>query len=186
MAILTVRTGGQFTTIAAAVAAAQPDDTIDVQKGTYTNDFPPLIAKSLTLQAVGGMVNMVATQPPPNGTAILDVGAAGVTVSIDGFSFSGATVSSSNGTGIRYEGGILLLTNDYFHDNQDGLLAASDPAGSITINHTEFTNKVSIRISGVSCCDRLSGASDVVVGEAWVPSFEQWPERAVERARSGL
>jgi CO/xanthine dehydrogenase Mo-binding subunit len=44
----------------------------------------------------------------------------------------------------------------------------------------------SIRISGVSCCGGLSGASGVVVGEAWVPSFEQWPKRAVERACSGL
>ena len=42
--------------------------------------------------------------------------------------------------------------------------------------------KGSIRISGVSRSGGLNGGSGVVVGEARVPSFEQWPERAVERA----
>jgi hypothetical protein len=40
----------------------------------------------------------------------------------------------------------------------------------------------SIRISGVSRDGRLNGGGGVVVGEARVPSFEQWPERAVEGA----
>ena len=40
----------------------------------------------------------------------------------------------------------------------------------------------SIRISGVSRSGGLNGGSGVVVGEARVPSFEQWPERAVEGA----
>ena len=62
MAILTVGPGAQFTTISDAVAAANTGDTIDVQGGTYTNDFPQLISKSITLQGVGGMVNLVATQ----------------------------------------------------------------------------------------------------------------------------
>ncbi len=45
----------------------------------------------------------------------------------------------------------------------------------------------SMRISGVSRSGGLNGdGGGVVVGEAWVPSFEQWPERAVEHASSGL
>jgi glycosyltransferase involved in cell wall biosynthesis len=138
VATLTVGPSGQFSTISAAVAAANSGDTIDVQAGTYTNDFPALIDKDLTLQGVGGMVNMVATVDPPNGKAILDVGAPGVTVTINDFAFSGAVVPDGNGAGIRYEGGNLILNDDYFHDNQDGLLSAPDLSGSITINHSEF------------------------------------------------
>lgn len=143
MAVITVGPSGDFTTVGAAVAAAAAGDTIDVAAGTYTNDFPEGITKDLTLQGVGGMVNMVATEAPPNEKAILDVGGAGVSVTINDFSFSGVAVSAadgSNGAGIRYEGGDLTLNDDYFHDNQEGLLAADDPNGSITIDHTEFAD----------------------------------------------
>ena len=43
----------------------------------------------------------------------------------------------------------------------------------------------SMRILGVSC-GGYSCTSGVVVGKAWVPPLEQWPERAIERASSGL
>ena len=135
---LTVGQGKQFATIAAAVAAARTGQTILVDAGTYTNDFPGTINKNLTLVGVGGMVHMVATTPPPNGKAILDVGGSGVTVTIENFEFSGAAVADGNGAGIRYEGGNLSLIGDYFHNNQEGLLAATDRNGSITINSSEF------------------------------------------------
>ena len=47
-------------------------------------------------------------------------------------------VPDGNGAAIRYEGGSLTLNNDYFHNNQDGMLAAADPNGTITINNSEF------------------------------------------------
>ena len=57
MAVLTV---GPGQSIEAAVAHASPGDTIDVQAGIYTNDFIG-IYQNLTLQAVGGPVQLVAT-----------------------------------------------------------------------------------------------------------------------------
>jgi hypothetical protein len=143
VATLTVGPGEQFTTIEAAVAAASSGDTIDVMAGIYTNDFVG-IYKSLTLQAVGGPVEIVATENPPNDKAIIDEGGAGVTVTINGFDISGAVVPApdSNGAGIRYEGGSLALNNDYIHNNQNGLLATPPPdlagTGTITINNSEF------------------------------------------------
>ena len=138
MAILTVGPSGQeFTTIAAAVSAASAGDTIDVQAGTYNNDFLT-IQQNLTLQAVNGEVVMTATQDPPDGKAIIDEGGPGINIAINGFDISGAVVPDNNGAAIRYEGGNLSLTNDYFHNNQEGLLGAADPNGSITINHSEF------------------------------------------------
>ena len=51
-------------------------------------------------------------------------------VTINHFNFSGAQVADGNGEGIRYQGGNLVLNNDWFHDNQEGMLAASDPSVS--------------------------------------------------------
>jgi hypothetical protein len=137
MAMLTVGPGQQFGAIEAAVAASSDGDTVDVQAGTYTNDFV-YIGHSLTLQAVGGEVQMVETVQPDNQKAMIVEGVPGVSVAINGFDISGVTVGDENGAAIRYEGGALSLSNDYFHDNEDGLLAASDPNGTISIDHSEF------------------------------------------------
>ena len=138
MAILTVGSGQQYTTIAAAVAAAQSGDTINVQSGTYTNDFIIDNDKDLTLQAVGGPVKLVATVSPPDGKAIITEGYRGAALTINGFDISGAKVADGNGAAIRYEGGKLILNNVYIHDNQNGLLTANAPTGSIAINNSEF------------------------------------------------
>ncbi|MDO9709368.1 right-handed parallel beta-helix repeat-containing protein [Paracraurococcus lichenis] len=134
MTVLTVGAGQSYKTIAAAVAAAHDGDVVKVAAGTYTNDFVTVNA-SITLQAVGGMVNMVATASPPDGKAIMTVNKS---LTIDGFAFSGAKVADHNGAGIRYQGGDLVIRNCYFHDNQEGILAASNPSGHITIDHSEF------------------------------------------------
>jgi hypothetical protein len=109
---------------------------IQVQAGTYTNDFATINTK-ITIQGVGGMVNLVATVPPPNGKAIL---VTNTDLTLDNIIFSGAKVADGNGAGIRYQGGNLTINDCYFHDNQDGLLAASNPSGSITINNSEFAH----------------------------------------------
>jgi Hint domain/Right handed beta helix region len=135
MAIITVRPGQS---IAAAVAASSAGDEIDVQAGTYTNDFF-YIGHSLTLQAIGGEVHILATVEPSNGKAAIVEGVPGSDVTINGFEVSGVAVGDGNGAAIRYEGGNLYLSNDYFHDNQEGLLAGgSDTTGTITIDHSEF------------------------------------------------
>ena len=138
MAIFTVGLTGQFATISAAVAAAHNGDTINVTADhTYSNDFL-LIQKSLTLQAVGGEVKMVATVQPGNGKAMIVEGAPGLSIAINGFDISGVKVPDQNGAAIRYQGGNLSLSNVYFHNNQQGLLGAPDPLGTITVDHSEF------------------------------------------------
>jgi hypothetical protein len=137
MSSFMVGSGQQYSNVAAAVNAAQNGDTVNVLAGTYTNDFVS-IYKNLTLNAVGGVVTMNATAQPPNGKAILTEGAPGLTVNINGFNFTGATVRDGNGAGIRYEGGTLNVTNSRFANNQDGILGAADPNGVINIDHSEF------------------------------------------------
>src|SRR6185312_2675679 len=51
-----------------------------------------------------------------------------------------AKVADGNGAGVRYQAGDLVLNNCYFHDNQDGLLAADNATGTITVNNTEFAH----------------------------------------------
>src|SRR5882762_2834615 len=133
---LTVGPGQQFSTIADAINASQNGDTIQVQAGTYTNDYAT-INTDITLQGIGGQVSMVSTGLIPNGKAILITNG---NDTINNFSFSGAQVADGNGAGIRYQAGNLILNNDYFHDNQEGLLGASDLSGSITINNSEFSH----------------------------------------------
>jgi len=138
MTTLTVGPGQQFATIADAVAASGSGDTIDVQSGTYTNDFF-YIGHSLTLQAVGGEAQIVATASPSNGKAAIVEGVPGANVVINGFDISGVAVGDGNGAAIRYEGGNLSLSNDYFHNNQEGLLGnGDDPNGTISIDHSEI------------------------------------------------
>lgn len=139
MTVLTVGSGQEYSAISAAVAASSSGDTIDVQAGTYTNDFVT-ITHDLTLSAVGGTVTMVATEQPPDGKAMIDEGGSGVSVTITGFDISGVTVPDGNGAAIRYEGGNLTLNNDNFHDNQEGLLGADDANGTISIESSTFAN----------------------------------------------
>ena len=137
MSILTVGSGEQFATLNAAVTASQDGDVIQVQAGTYTNDFSTISTK-ITIEGVGGMVNLVATQSPPDGKAILTTN---TDVTLDNIALSGAQVPDGNGAGIRYQGGNLTLNDCYIHDNQDGLLSGSTGGtGSITIENSEFSH----------------------------------------------
>ena len=134
MATLTVGSGQQYSTIAAAIAASKNGDTIAVQAGTYYNDFAQ-ISKNITIVGVGGMANIVATTQPSNGKGIFVIDG---DVRIENMSFSGATVPDGNGAGIRYQSGNLTIVNSYFHDNQNGLLANPNSTGTITITGSEF------------------------------------------------
>lgn len=136
MTVLTVGGGQQYATLASAVAASKDGDVIQLQAGTYINDFAEITNK-ITIEGVGGMAKLVATGPIPNGKAIL---VTDTDITLDHLEFSGAAVADGNGAGVRYQGGNLTVTNSYFHDNQDGLLAASDLNGSITISTSEFAH----------------------------------------------
>ncbi|CAN7589376.1 calcium-binding protein [Phenylobacterium sp. LjRoot219] len=134
MATLTVGQGQQYSTIKAAVAASRDGDVVQVQAGTYTNEFIEINTK-ITLQGVGGMVKMVGTTDVSNGKGIL---VTNTDVTVDHFEFSGATGGSNNAAGIRYQAGNLVVTNSYFHDNQNGILANPSSTGTITIKNSEF------------------------------------------------
>ena len=134
MATLTVGGDKQFTTVSAAVAASHDGDTVQVDAGTYTNDFAH-IGTSITLTAVGGMVHLLATASPPDGKAIFTTDG---NITINGFEFSGAAVPDQNGAGIRMQTGDLTLNNCYFHDNENGILTTGNPDSDLVIDNCEF------------------------------------------------
>jgi hypothetical protein len=140
VAILNVGPGRTFSRISDAIAAAKDGDTIAVQAGTYTNDFAT-ITKDLSFVAVGGMVKLEATVSPPNGKGIWVTEAE---VSVNGFEFCGAKVSSGNGAAIRMTSGKLTVENCYIHHNQMGILhGGKDPTGEIVVRNTEFAFQAS-------------------------------------------
>ncbi len=136
MSVLTVGPGKAFSSLSAAVAASAAGDTILVDTGLYTDDFTT-VSHALTIQGVGGMAHFRAVASPPNGKAILTVRA---DLTLDRLELSGAAVYDANGAGIRYEAGTLAISNSWFHDNENGLLAAPNATGVITIDRSEFSN----------------------------------------------
>ena len=63
MTVLTVGQGQQFARLSDAIAAAANGDLLQVQAGTYANDFAT-INKALIIEGVGGMVRLVAKPAP--------------------------------------------------------------------------------------------------------------------------
>jgi Ca2+-binding RTX toxin-like protein len=136
MTILTVGQGRQYATIAAAVAASRDGDTVQVQAGTYVNDFVTVNTK-ITITAIGGMAHILATVPPPNGKGII---VTNTDVTLDHLELSGAAVADGNGAGVRYQGGALVMTDCHVHDNENGILANPVADGRITIRDSEFAH----------------------------------------------
>src|ERR1700751_2718735 len=136
MATLTVGSGQQYKTISAAINASHDGDVIQVQAGTYNDDFANINTK-ITLQGVGGMVKVTSDEWVSNDKGYFVVNN---DVTIDHFEFTGATGSAGNAAGIRYQAGNLTVTNSYFHDNQNGILANPNATGTITIDNSEFAH----------------------------------------------
>lgn len=149
MTVLTVGTGEEFKTLSAAVAASQSGDTIEVKAGTYTNDFPETITHSLTIEGIGGMVDLVATEPPPSLKAIIVVGngpsdPSNIDVTIKDVSFEGAQISEADGgnaAGIKLQSGHLTVNDDYFAHNQMGLLTGNLQQTSIVVENSVFAGQ---------------------------------------------
>lgn len=133
MAIITVGSGKQYSKLSSAIAASRDGDTIQVDAGTYTNDYATINTK-ISIVGVGGMVKLVNNQNIPNGKGIFITN---VDVTLDHIEFSGARNSGGNGAGIRHQGGNLVIKNSYFHDNENGILSAPSN-GTISIYKSEF------------------------------------------------
>jgi hypothetical protein len=92
-----------------------------------------------------GRIAYVAAEP---GTAIFAGGMCegkatlvlrGDSARVEGLVFTGMQVPDGNGAGIRIEEGDLQVSETLFLDGQCGILSASDPTGTIAIDHSTFS-----------------------------------------------
>lgn len=131
---LRVGPGQPFRTLADAVAASQPGDTILVEAGVYESDYST-IRHALTIKGVGGIAHLKAVDPIANGKAIL---VAGADLTLENIKFSDARVPDRNGAGIRHESGDLVIQGSIFENNENGILSAPNASASVTIRGSEF------------------------------------------------
>ena len=130
-----VGTAYAYHTIGAAVTAAHDGDTILVQSGTYP-DESATITHSISLIGTGATRPILtSTHQITNGKAYLVTQA---NITIQNLTFTKATVTDHNGAGIRYESGNLIVDHSSFLDNEEGILSAASPTGTITITASDF------------------------------------------------
>jgi len=156
-ATLTVGPGKTYATPCAAIAAAQPNDEVDVSPGTYT-DTCSIAVSGLTLKGVGGQPKIDLTGGSPSGQkGIYVIDAPGVT--IENLELTGAVISAANGengAGIRVEAQNLTVRGCYIHDNQNGILGQPLTAGgTLLIEGNEFSHNA----LGNGCDDSSLGDS---------------------------
>ncbi len=143
-ATLMVGPGQTYTTPCAAIAAASPNDEIDIAAGTYT-DTCTISTAGLHLKGVGGQPKIDVTGEEPAGSkGVYAIEADNVT--IENLELTGAQISAAegeNGAGLRIQSNGVVVTHCYIHDNQDGILAGpvtGDGTGTLTVEHSEFSN----------------------------------------------
>lgn len=136
-------TGASFFTLQDAVRA--------IGEGRGTIRIPPGTYQECAVQDSGD-VSYVAERP---GTVIFDMVACeqkaalvlrGRSARVEGIVFQNMAVPDGNGSGIRVEEGNLIVRESLFRNSEGGILSASDPASTISIERSTF--------SGLGRCDR--------------------------------
>jgi hypothetical protein len=118
-----------------AIAAAHDGDTVRIDAGEYFDCAT--VRTNLTIEGVGPNGSTVLTDKTCGGKALLV--AAGADITIRNMTLTRARVPDMNGAGIRAEGGHLTVERVRFINNQNGILSAANPEGSIVVRDSEFT-----------------------------------------------
>ena len=141
--ILTVGSGKQFATLAAAQAAATNGAVIEIDAGVYVDDVTVWRQNNVTIRGVGGgRAHIQGNRVIPfngtdrdNGMGLMVIRGTGIRV--ENIEFSGARVVDENGAGIRNQGRDLTICNGYHHDNEDGFLG--EALGTLLVEYSEFS-----------------------------------------------
>lgn len=119
---------------------ARDGDIIEIDAGTYIDDFAVWKANYITLRGVGGRPHLKAEGSPNNRKAIWVF--SGDFVTVENIEFSGVQVGDGNGGGIRYEGLHLTVKDSYFHRSQTGIMTVNRPELVVEIENSEFAHRI--------------------------------------------
>lgn len=130
---LEVGKGKTYAMPSAAIAAAQPGDTIAIAPGEYF-DCAVVSKDHLTIEGVGEGVTI--TDKVCQGKALLVT--AGNDIVVRNLTLTRARVPDHNGAGIRAEGTNLTVDHVNFTNNENGILAADNEASTIRVINSNF------------------------------------------------
>ena len=136
LALLSVGPGKTYAKPSQATAAAKDGDTVEIAAGAYPGDVAVWRANHLTLRGKGGRAVLDARGQSAERKAIWVIQCDDTRV--ENIEFVGASVPDRNGAGIRQEGQGLIVSNCFFHDNENGILAGASPKSDIVVENSEF------------------------------------------------
>lgn len=146
-ATLEVGPGKPYAAPCAAIAAAQPNDTITIDAaGSYVGDVCGITKSGLTIKGVGGRPKIDAGGKIAESKGTWVVHANDITIEnvelFGAHSANGSSPSDQNGAGIRGQGTNLTVRGCYIHDNDNGILGGgiTEGVGDVTIENTEFSH----------------------------------------------
>lgn len=132
-AVLKVGPNLPYQAPSAAIAAAHDGDTVLIAPGTY---YDCAIVRQNHLVIAGAAPGVVLTDKACAGKALLVLDGRDITVR--DLALARARVPDGNGAGIRAEGHNLTVDHVSFVNNQDGILAADDQSGTLTVKDSLF------------------------------------------------
>lgn len=131
-----VETGNGYTRLQDAVNA--------IGNGSGTIRFASMRFADCAVQEAGDITYAAAVPGQSvldgvacEGKAALVLG--GKSARVDGMVFANIGVPDRNGAGIRLEKGNLTVTQSWFRDSEQGILAGNDPGSSVVIDKSTFT-----------------------------------------------
>jgi hypothetical protein len=136
--VLHVGPGQQYALPCAAILAARPGDTVEIDaagNGSYDGDVCGWNTDNVTIRGVNGRPRIESRGRNASGKGVWVIAGRGNTV--ENIEISGATAGDRNGAAIRVEGPDTTIRHAYFHHNQNGILVAPGP-GSLLIEFSEF------------------------------------------------
>ena len=125
----------EFKQLSDANGALHDGDRIAIYPGEYY-DCAVVHANDVTIEGVGKNDAVVITDKTCQGKALLVTNGRNLTVR--NLTLARARVPDGNGAGIRAEGAGLLVDHVRFVNNQDGILSAPQPDGTISVVNSEF------------------------------------------------
>ena len=124
-----------FKTPSEAIRAAQDGDRVVIDPGEYF-DCAVVAANNLTIEGAKPDGSAILTDKACQGKALLVT--TGRDITIRNLTLTRARVPDMNGAGIRAEGTNLTVERVKFINNQNGILAAGNPASTIIVRDSEF------------------------------------------------